>query len=914
MNPSSTIWKCIIIFAFFPIKWCPLLLAGCQRFNSFGSLTVEPPPPFPLGSNLTVYCHIKKCQWRFRISLEVNGNIVDPWKRVNCTTMIFKLSNLLMPQTTVLCKVESDGLSRIVNGLNLNVPPNKPENIICETAKNSDLINCSWDRRQETHLRAIYNVSLNRENGTRVHLGRIQDAEEISIPRAMLSEHTKYQLIITAYNNFGASQSDPFTFCVQDIVIPETPQIIQIWFGYNSIAAMLQWKTEFSQHLKSYIRLRKDNGSWEMREGTELSQSLIQVDDLEPLTEYEFQIRTCNSTSGVTRSCTTRSTSGRSSLCSEWSPSVRSKSPGRGPLQQLHVWRILGNRTRNAQMVTVLWKPPPSEIYSGDVQQYKIFLGNDQKHEVLCPAALSQCSAQVPLEVQALSVSVVTLYGTSPPADVPLRHSGVFGPSLRELVPAANGSAVLISWSWSRTKHWSTSGGELLHYVIEWTSVPAAGLQWQKLDKDQNYTFVIGLTAGVRYNISLYGVTTRGVSAPSSGLVYSKEQKPVSGPNISVLVHEARRILIQWDELAIDQQRGFITNYTIYLQTLDSSNTELNVMVSALGPRQIWLDCPEGALALQLTASTSAGEGPRGSLITSQPLAPAVGLVIVIVFIITLFIAIIANLMCWRCVRKRIKQRCVSWGPSWLFENLPKPGHSNAIRLLEGGSEPSFSSTQSDPPLSPISVISQEDMDNVYPIIHIKVSEVGSATQQPTVKTPLLETDPGTMLGDSQLEHINYKPQTATSAPQEEEVKEAEEDQTDAPACGEEDKCFSVFRGLFGGLLSSVEVDFSDSPLGPTLGSVNCLLWPKTPETASILDKGFLLGRKETESNMEVVSPSVDVQQAEIMTPDHVDTCLSQYTAETTLTGGYFPQESAVSINATCDTEAAGTGQSALLS
>lgn len=52
--------------------------------------------------------------------------------------------------------------------------------------------------------------------------------------------------------------------------------------------------------------------------------------------------------------------------------------------------------------------------------------------------------------------------------------------------------------------------------------------------------------------------------------------EPVSGPNMSVLVHEDKRILIRWDELAVDQQRGFITNYTIYLQTLDSSNTELS--------------------------------------------------------------------------------------------------------------------------------------------------------------------------------------------------------------------------------------------------------------------------------------------------------------------------------------------------
>lgn len=42
------------------------------------------------------------------------------------------------------------------------------------------------------------------------------------------------------------------------------------------------------------------------------------------------------------------------------------------------------------------------------------------------------------------------------------------------------------------------------------------------------FLIVSGLTAGVRYNVSLYAVTTRGVSPPSSGLVYSKEQSKYS--------------------------------------------------------------------------------------------------------------------------------------------------------------------------------------------------------------------------------------------------------------------------------------------------------------------------------------------------------------------------------------------------
>ncbi|XP_078115489.1 interleukin-23 receptor isoform X3 [Sander vitreus] len=908
MNLPSTLWRFIIILLSFSIKHFSLLPAGCQRLIPLGNLTVEPAPPFLIGSNLTVYCHTNECKRGFRISLELNGETVNSLKKVNCTTMMFRLFNVRMPRSILICELKGfDQKPQTVNGLDLHggLPPDKPEHIMCELSRSSDFIDCTWERGQKTHILTTYNISVNRENGTQILFDQIQDAEEITIPRAMIDENTKYQLIITAYNHFGASQSDPFTFCVKDIVIPDTPCIMQIEFGNNSMTAILQWKTsESSEHLRSDVRLRTDNAAWEVGEETELSEGLIQVDGLRPLTEYEFQMRTCD---------TSRSNSSKRSFCSKWSPSVAGRSPGKGPSQQLHAWRMLGSLgTNGLRMVTVLWQmmmdgllpqPPSPDDYTGAVQEYKIFLGNDQKQEVTSCAALSPCSVQVPAEVQALSISAVTLYGMSPPANVPLRLSGDVRSVLRLLAPAANGSAVFVSWSWPGEKQRSTSGGEPLHYVLEWTSVPAAELQWQKVAKDQNNTLITGLTAGVRYNVSLYAVTTRGVSAPSSRLVYSKEQKPVCGPNVSVLVHEARRIQIQWDELPVDKQKGFITNYTIYLQMLDFSNTQLSKTVSASGPRQTWLDCPEGALALQLTASTSAGEGQWGNRICSQPETPA-GLVIWTVFILTLFIAIIANLMCWSCVRERIKQKCISWGPAWLNETLPKPENSNAIRLLEQQyeSELSFSSTHSDPPLSPISLISQEERDDVYPTIHIEISQVESRPTEPTTETPLLMSDPGTMLVDSQPEHVNYKPQIATLAPQGEEVKETEEEQRDVPSFWEEDRCVR-FGVLLEGFLSSVEMGFTDQPLGQTLSSDSGLLWPKTPKTTIALNGGFSLERRATENDVEADSLSLDLQQGEIMTPDTADTCSSQYTVQTTLKSGYFPQAAAVSSTALCDAQ-----------
>ena len=74
-----------------------------------------------------------------------------------------------------------------------------------------------------------------------------------------------------------------------------------------------------------------------MKKGTELSEGFLQVDDLKPLTEYEFQMRTCNSTSGprhtnVPRFMPRSNISKASLLCSKWSTSVRGRSPGKGKL------------------------------------------------------------------------------------------------------------------------------------------------------------------------------------------------------------------------------------------------------------------------------------------------------------------------------------------------------------------------------------------------------------------------------------------------------------------------------------------------------------------------------------------------------------------------------------------------------
>nr|XP_057928935.1 interleukin-12 receptor subunit beta-2-like [Doryrhamphus excisus] len=753
-----TLWRCVVALLLSIQRRGPLL-AGCQVFDaSLGNVSVEPPSPFALGSDLTVYCHVAACQWRSKITLMFNEMPVGLWKRDTCSPAIFRLSNVRLPLSVVQCTLQKDGQSYLVGGADLlesergfqqkeqktdflkfshhvEVPPDKPRNVTCATTRQSDRVECSWWRGRDAHIPTSYNVSLSRAQRTIARFNLSQDdRRRLVINSTLFDANETYQLIVTASNHLGAVQSDPFTFNLNDIVVPQSPRIEHVDFGNDSTsAAILRWKTlDPLRHLRASVRLRQANGPWGVRGAVGLGEDAVRVDGLEPLTEYEFQMRTCNST-------------GQRSLCSQWSPSVTRRSPGKGPSKPLSAWRTLRNhKTSSLQTVTVLWKALPPDQYSGEVEGYQISLGRDPKQEVSCGASLSQCSLQVPADVPALGVSVVTTFGRSPPADVLLTLSGDPGPAVRLLAPVANGSAVLVSWSGTELGLGPRPGRKEKpeYYVTEWTSVPVGELQWQKVTNDKDNITITGLMAGVRYKISLYAVTGRGVSAPSSVLVYSKELVPISGPLVSVLIHKTGRIQIQWDDPAVEQQRGFITNYTVYLRKMDVRSEELSVTLSASGPRATWLDCPEGSLVLQMSASTSAGEGQRGNVISSQPVDTAVGLA-ALVFTIVVFSAVLVQLLCWRCVRKRMKETCASW----LVPSLPKAGNSRAIKLLQLDiSEPSFSYTDSDPPLSPLSCISDED---VYPSV---------PDDEPTTQTSLLETVAMATLTDG------YKPQLAGAA------------------------------------------------------------------------------------------------------------------------------------------------------
>lgn len=91
-----------------------------------------------------------------------------------------------------------------------------------------------------------------------------------------------------------------------------------------------------------------------------------------------------------------------------------------------------------------------------------------------------------------------------------LHYSGVPGSLLIKLSPAADGSAVFVSWSWTTGNYASTQEEELRYYVIERTNVSGEGLWWQKLAKDLNSTSITGrLTTEPLGNLAVYVRTAK---------------------------------------------------------------------------------------------------------------------------------------------------------------------------------------------------------------------------------------------------------------------------------------------------------------------------------------------------------------------------------------------------------------------
>uniref|UniRef100_A0A8C2DVK5 LIF receptor subunit alpha a n=1 Tax=Cyprinus carpio TaxID=7962 RepID=A0A8C2DVK5_CYPCA len=144
--------------------------------------------------------------------------------------------------------------------------------------------------------------------------------------------------------------------------------------------------------------------------------------------------------------------------------------------------------------------------------------------------------------------------------------------SMSELL-STNGSFVL---------SWQPNANASRGYAVEWVPTGCSGLcpvDWKKVPESDNsftlnsgdftdYSFLLisdSLVAGVRYTVSVYALSTGAPTLLQRWQGYSQEMTPSQSVRELLPNQSGSDVLLSWKATAMENQRGFIRGYTIYL-------------------------------------------------------------------------------------------------------------------------------------------------------------------------------------------------------------------------------------------------------------------------------------------------------------------------------------------------------------
>uniref|UniRef100_A0A8C2YD83 Interleukin 12 receptor subunit beta 2 n=1 Tax=Coturnix japonica TaxID=93934 RepID=A0A8C2YD83_COTJA len=329
---------------------------------------------------------------------------------------------------------------------------------------------------------------------------------------------------------------------------------------------------------------------------------------LEPHTEYEFQV-----------SCKIHPERG---LWSNWS-TFQSRTPEAVPIEPLDVWYKQQDVDSQMQNISLFWKALQQSEARGKILHYTVTfeaLRHGESRAIETNVTTQTSYTRVtPKMGYKITVTADNSRGSSPPASI-LTDLGTQGKPLLLAVQnvsamAMGNNSILVSWEPPIKSTASISG-----YVVEWMSTHRkSGLEphpsWIRLVAS-NLSVVIPehIEDDVCYHISVFALYQDRAGQATSVRGYSGEKAPAAGPQVYARP-QANGILVSWEEIPPQQQKGCITWYKIYLQR-KASDVDPNVAIYNTTSRHPFhiTDLQRGeCYVLWMTALTDAGEGPWGN-------------------------------------------------------------------------------------------------------------------------------------------------------------------------------------------------------------------------------------------------------------------------------------------------------------
>ncbi|NWR90696.1 IL6RB protein, partial [Furnarius figulus] len=634
-------------------------------------------PVLALGSNFTALCILNESCLDFgniyasQIIWKIKNRVVpkEQYREINRTVSSVTFNDTSSLATPLTCNILADGqIEQNIYGITITVglPPEKPKNLSCVVHQVSQLtypMICTWNPGRHTFLDTQYRLKYRWARESFPDCVPTDVNNSCTIPDVHF--FVNLEIWVEAANALGKAESDPLVLDPIDIVKPLSPHNLSVSSGILPTVLKLSWENRISDpvmKLKFNIRYRITGDTNWMEvpsEDTASPRTSFSVQGLRPYTEYVFSIR-CMKEDGV-------------GYWSDWSEEktgiTTEDEPSKGP----SLWRIIdASHSPAFWTVHLMWKALKPYEANGVILQYELTVRD--KSSLSSPlekynVTSTNLTLQLPNSTYEVTVIARNRVGGSPPSVL--------------LIPASNSKAPVKNLR-TLPKYdklwvgWTAPNSYVLKYVIEWCLVSSTSdciIEWQTALGDVQGIDLKGIKPFKCYLITVYPLYADGQGSGQSVKAYLKQDRPSKGPTVQTKKVGKAEAVLTWNHLTVDEQNGFIRNYTILYKTIDGNETVVTVDPSKTEYTLSSLTS-DTLYTVRMMASTDNGSrsGPDFTFTTQKFGKGEIEAIVVPVCLAFLLIVLLAVLFCfnkrdlikkhiWPIVPDPSKSNIAQWSP-----------------------------------------------------------------------------------------------------------------------------------------------------------------------------------------------------------------------------------------------------------
>ncbi|XP_049718521.1 leukemia inhibitory factor receptor isoform X3 [Elephas maximus indicus] len=622
-----------------------------------------------VGSDVTVCCVIQE-----KVILAQFGKEKCSLIHLDGENVAIKIYNVSVSPTSGTNVVFTTDTNLVGTVIFAGYPPDIPQKLNCETRDLKEII-CTWNPGRPTGLLGPHNTSytlFESFSGKNVTFKRAEDPADISYQLffQMIPNWEIYNFTLNARNPLGQSEST-ILVNITKRVYPHTPTSFKVK-DTNSTAVSLSWYLQGNfakMHLLCQVEITKSNSVQELRnvtvKGVEDSSYFVVVGKLSPYTNYTFRIR-----------CSTETFWKWSSWTIEKQHLTTEAIPSKGP----DTWREWSSDGKN---LIIYWKPLPINEANGRILSYNVSCSSDEETQSLSEIPDRQHKAEIQLDKNDYIISVVAKnsVGSSPPSKIASMEIPNDDLKIEQAVGMGNG--IFLSWNYDPNM--------TCDYVIKWCNSSRPGpclMDWKKVPSNSTEAVIESdqFRPGVRYNFFLYGCRNQGYQLLRSIMGYIEELAPIVAPNFTVEDTSADSILVKWEDIPVEELRGFLRGYLFYfgkgergtskMRGLGPGHSDIKVKnITDISQKTLKIADLQGKTSyrLVLRAYTDGGIGPEKSMyvVTKEN---SVGLIIAILIpvAVAVIVGVVTSILCYR---KR------EWIKETFYPDIPNPENCKALQF-----------------------------------------------------------------------------------------------------------------------------------------------------------------------------------------------------------------------------------------